>query len=86
MKKAIIALSGGIDSAVAAAIAKKEGYNIICIFKFNLICNNFFCTIGINRKNRRWFRGIVKSTNIYISQFSFYLALPDNKVKTTLIT
>ena len=26
MKKAIIALSGGIDSAIAAAIAKKEGY------------------------------------------------------------
>lgn len=28
MKKAIIALSGGIDSAVAAAIAKKQGYEL----------------------------------------------------------
>ena len=27
-KKAIVALSGGIDSAVSAAIAKKEGYDL----------------------------------------------------------
>ena len=28
MKKAIIAISGGIDSAVATAIAKNEGYEL----------------------------------------------------------
>lgn len=28
MKKAIIAISGGIDSTVAAGIAKKEGYEL----------------------------------------------------------
>ena len=36
MKKAIIAISGGIDSTVAAGIAKKEGYEIIIPLKFTL--------------------------------------------------
>ena len=39
MKKAIIALSGGIDSAVAAAIAKKEGYEL------------YFLTANYGQKN-----------------------------------
>ena len=39
MKKAIIALSGGIDSAVAAAIAKKEGYQL------------YFLTVNYGQKN-----------------------------------
>ena len=39
MKKAIIALSGGIDSAVAAAIAKKEGYEL------------YFLTCAYGQKN-----------------------------------
>lgn len=39
MKKAIIALSGGIDSAVAAAIAKKEGYEL------------YFLTVNYGQKN-----------------------------------
>lgn len=41
MKKAIIALSGGIDSAVAAAIAKKEGYEL------------YFLTVNYGQKNIR---------------------------------
>ena len=39
MKKAIIAFSGGIDSAVAAAIAKKEGYEL------------YFLTVNYGQKN-----------------------------------
>lgn len=39
MKKAIIAISGGIDSAVAAAIAKKEGYEL------------YFLTVDYGQKN-----------------------------------
>ena len=39
MKKAIIAISGGIDSAVAAAIAKKEGYDL------------YFLTANYGQKN-----------------------------------
>jgi 7-cyano-7-deazaguanine synthase len=39
MKKAIIALSGGIDSAVAAAIAKQEGYEL------------YFLTVNYGQKN-----------------------------------
>lgn len=39
MKKAIIALSGGIDSAVAAGIAKKEGYEL------------YFLTVNYGQKN-----------------------------------
>ena len=39
MKKAIIALSGGIDSAVAAAIAKKEGYEL------------YFLTVNYGQRN-----------------------------------
>lgn len=39
MKKAIIALSGGIDSAVAAAIADKEGYEL------------YFLTVNYGQKN-----------------------------------
>lgn len=39
MKKAIIAISGGIDSTVAAAIAKKEGYEL------------YFLTVNYGQKN-----------------------------------
>ena len=39
MKKAIIALSGGIDSAVATAIAKSEGYEL------------YFLTVNYGQKN-----------------------------------
>lgn len=39
MKKAIIAISGGIDSAVAAAIAKNEGYEL------------YFLTVNYGQKN-----------------------------------
>ena len=39
MKKAIIALSGGIDSAVAAAIAKEENYEL------------YFLTVNYGQKN-----------------------------------
>jgi 7-cyano-7-deazaguanine synthase len=39
MKKAIIAISGGIDSAVAAAIAKEEGYEL------------YFLTVNYGQKN-----------------------------------
>ncbi len=39
MKKAIIAISGGIDSAVAAAIAKSEGYEL------------YFLTVNYGQKN-----------------------------------
>ena len=39
MKKAIIALSGGIDSAVAAAIAKDQGYEL------------YFLTVNYGQKN-----------------------------------
>lgn len=39
MKKAIIALSGGIDSAVAAAIAKDKGYEL------------YFLTVNYGQKN-----------------------------------
>ena len=39
MKKAIIAISGGIDSAVATAIAKKEGYEL------------YFLTVNYGQKN-----------------------------------
>ena len=39
MKKAIVALSGGIDSAVAAAIAKKKGYEL------------YFLTVNYGQKN-----------------------------------
>lgn len=39
MKKAIIALSGGIDSAVVAAIAKQEGYDL------------YFLTVNYGQKN-----------------------------------
>ena len=39
MKKAIIAISGGIDSAVAAFIAKKEGYDL------------YFLTVNYGQKN-----------------------------------
>ena len=39
MKKAIIALSGGIDSAVAAGIAKEEGYEL------------YFLTVNYGQKN-----------------------------------
>ena len=38
-KKAIVALSGGIDSAVSAAIAKKEGYDL------------YFLTVNYGQKN-----------------------------------
>ncbi len=39
MKKAIVALSGGIDSAVAAAMAKKDGYEL------------YFLTVNYGQKN-----------------------------------
>lgn len=39
MKKAIIALSGGIDSAVAAGIAKEQGYEL------------YFLTVNYGQKN-----------------------------------
>lgn len=39
MKKAIVAISGGIDSAVAAAIAKKDGYEL------------YFLTVNYGQKN-----------------------------------
>ncbi len=39
MKKAIVAISGGIDSAVAAAMAKKEGYEL------------YFLTVNYGQKN-----------------------------------
>lgn len=39
MKKAIVAISGGIDSAVAAAIAKEEGYDL------------YFLTVNYGQKN-----------------------------------
>lgn len=39
MKKAIIAISGGIDSAVVAALAKKEGYDL------------YFLTVDYGQKN-----------------------------------
>ena len=50
MKKAIIALSGGIDSAVAAAIAKKEGYEL------------YFLTCAYGQKNLKKERKRKKET------------------------
>ena len=60
MKKAIVAISGGIDSAVVSAIAKSEGYelyfltvnygqkNIFSIHNFNN-CWNTFIPKGKNK-------------------------------------
>ena len=39
MKKAIVAISGGIDSAVVSAIAKSEGYEL------------YFLTVNYGQKN-----------------------------------
>lgn len=50
MKKAIIALSGGIDSAVAAAIAKEEGYDL------------YFLTVDYGQRNVK--KEIDNATNL----------------------
>ena len=50
MKKAIIAISGGIDSAVAAAIAKDEGYEL------------YFLTVDYGQKNLK--KEIANSTKL----------------------
>ncbi len=60
-KKAVVLLSGGMDSTVAAAIAKDEGYDITCLsFNYGQLhaieleaAKNVATQLGVSKENHR---------------------------------
>ncbi len=61
MKKAIVAISGGIDSAVVSAIAKSEGYEL------------YFLTVNYGQKNLKKEISNIKKKHNYSGRMIYCL-------------